>query len=311
MVRQRPDSQAADHSDRGQRGRGGQRRQQHGEQRRLGDRVVEQLDGVADRGPDDLHHHQGDDHTQGLGIEQRGVQDRDQVVDDHLAGEHDIGHRVQWHREDIGQGGGVEIAQRVAGPTQPRPWHPDWWQQIRSVLQPGEEIGQRIRDTGVADLVEELLQLDVERILAAVGIRRLGDKAFEPLGEVGEPLRGLRRGFRGRVRTVQRLEHRGLYLEHRGRRLELWHRGHRGVRRRLVGGHHRGGLCPHPRIVGLVQRYRNGVDTKEIRAHQHRVCGVVGGQLSHGRHGRQGAGIGPGGGLQRGGRRRGLGFGAS
>ena len=55
--------------------------------------------------------------------------------------------------------------------------------------------------------------------------------------------------------------------------------GQRGARGHLIGGHRGGGLHPHPDVVGLVERDRNGVDAEEVRAQQNRVNGVVGGQL--------------------------------
>ena len=60
----------------------------------------------------------------------------------------------------------------------------------------------------------------------------------------------------------------------------LRRRSHRCACHGLIGAHHRGGLDPHPHIVGLVDSDRNGVDTKEIRRQQHPVGGVVGGQLA-------------------------------
>ena len=81
------------------------------------------------------------------------------------------------------------------------------------------------------------------------------------------------------------------------RRIGLRRRSHRGGRDRLIGGHRGGGLDPHPRIVGLVERDRNRVDTKEIRRHQHPVNHVVGGQLRQRRHRGQCRGVGGGRGL--------------
>ena len=49
----------------------------------------------------------------------------------------------------------------------------------------------------------------------------------------------------------------------------------RGTRHRLIGAHRGGGLDPHPHVVGFVQRDRNGVDAKEVRAEQHGVRRVV------------------------------------
>ena len=77
----------------------------------------------------------------------------------------------------------------------------------------------------------------------------------------------------------------------------------------LVGAHRGGRLNPHTRVVGFVQRNRNGVDAKEIRRHQHSVHHMVGGQLRQRRHGRQRPGVGGGSSLVLDGRRRAVGTG--
>src|SRR5690606_33496204 len=86
-------------------------------------------------------------------------------------------------------------------------------------------------------------------------------------------------------------------------------RAHRRRGDGLVGRHGGGGLDPHPGVVGLVHRDRNRVDAEEVGGDQGRVGGPVRGQFGHGRHGRQGRGVGRGGGLElgtgRGGGRRG------
>ncbi len=63
--------------------------------------------------------------------------------------------------------------------------------------------------------------------------------------------------------------------------------GHRRLGHTVIGLHCDGSLDPHADIVGLVQRDRNGVDTKEIRGYQDCLPRVIGGQLGQGGHNRQ------------------------
>src|ERR1043165_2686197 len=67
---------------------------------------------------------------------------------------------------------------------------------------------------------------------------------------------------------------------------------HRSLGHPLVSLHRDGGQDPHPHVIGLVQRDRNGVDTKEVGGQQDRIRRMVGGQLGQGGHRRQGTGIG-------------------
>lgn len=92
--------------------------------------------------------------------------------------------------------------------------------------------------------------------------------------------------------------------------------GLRCRRQRRIGGAlidtHRGGrLNPHPRIVGLIERDRDRIDSKEIRSQQHRMAGVISGQLGQRRHRRQRAGICRGHNLMLGGQPRTVGTGFS
>ena len=88
-----------------------------------------------------------------------------------------------------------------------------------------------------------------------------------------------------------------------------WYRGEGRTGDGLVGAHRGGRLDPHPHVVGLVQRDRNGVDPEEVGGRQHAVHGVVGGQLRQGRHGGQRDDVGSGRGLVLGGGRRTVGAG--
>ncbi len=78
---------------------------------------------------------------------------------------------------------------------------------------------------------------------------------------------------------------------HRCRR-NVWNRGQRRRIDRLIDAHRGRRLYPHPHIIGLVQRDRDGIDPKEIRRHQHRMGGMIGSQLTQRRHRRQRADIG-------------------
>lgn len=76
----------------------------------------------------------------------------------------------------------------------------------------------------------------------------------------------------------------------RGRR----NRGKRGLTDGLVGRHRRGGLHPHPRVAGLVDRDRDGVDAEEVGGDQRPVHRVIGRELTQRRHGGQRGGVGAG-----------------